>query len=60
MTITESELLAKVPTNLYIDGKWVQGNGAPIEVEDPATGKVLVEISNADASDALAALSAAR
>ncbi|MEN9956072.1 MAG: hypothetical protein RLY34_879 [Actinomycetota bacterium] len=59
MTITESELLAKVPTNLYIDGKWVQGNGAPIEVEDPATGKVLVEISNADASDALAALSAA-
>lgn len=59
MTITESELLAKVPTNLYIDGKWVKGNGAPIEVEDPATGKVLVEISNADATDALAALTAA-
>jgi len=60
MTLTESELLAKVPTQLYIAGKWVSGNGAgSIAVEDPATGKTLLEIANANAEDGLAALTAA-
>lgn len=60
MTLTESELLAKVPTQLYIAGKWVSGNGSgSIAVEDPATGKTLSEIANANAEDALAALTAA-
>ncbi len=60
MTLTEGELLAKVPTQLYIAGKWVTGNGKnPISVEDPATGKTLLQISNANASDGLAALTAA-
>ncbi|MEY4639776.1 MAG: hypothetical protein RLY13_774, partial [Actinomycetota bacterium] len=27
MSLTEKELLAKVPTGLYIDGKWVTGHG---------------------------------
>ena len=60
MTLTESELLAKVPTQLYIAGKWVSGNGkGSIAVEDPATGKTLAEIANANASDGLLALTAA-
>ena len=60
MALNETDLLAKVPTGLYIGGKWVQGHGEkPISVEDPATGKILLEIANADASDGLAALSAA-
>lgn len=60
MTLTESELLAKVPTQLYIAGKWVSGNGSgSIAVEDPATGKTLLEIANANAYDGLAALTAA-
>jgi len=60
MSVSEQELLAKVPTQLYIDGKWVSGNGgAPIEVEDPATGKTLLTIANANAADGLAALTAA-
>ena len=60
MTLTESELLAKVPTQLYIAGKWVSGNGpGAITVEDPATGKTLLEIANANAEDGLAALTAA-
>ena len=60
MTLTESELLAKVPTQLYIAGKWVSGNGGGlIAVEDPATGKTLLEIANANAEDGLAALTAA-
>ncbi len=60
MTLTESELLAKVPTQLYIAGKWVSGNGGgSIAVEDPATGKTLLEIANANAEDGLAALTAA-
>ena len=60
MALNETELLAKVPTGLYIGGKWVQGHGEkPISVEDPATGKILLEIANADASDGLAALASA-
>ncbi|MEN9753558.1 MAG: hypothetical protein RL670_1249, partial [Actinomycetota bacterium] len=60
MTLTEAALLAKVPTQLYIAGKWVAGHGeVPIAVEDPATGKTLLEIANANADDAMTALAAA-
>ncbi|MFM5904982.1 MAG: NAD-dependent succinate-semialdehyde dehydrogenase [Micrococcales bacterium] len=60
MSLTETELLAKVPTGLFINGKWVQGhNPSPIEVEDPSTGKTLLQIANADHTDGLAALTAA-
>ena len=60
MSLSEKELLAKVPTGLYIGGKWVNGSAADrIAVEDPATGKTLLEIANATASDGLAALTAA-
>lgn len=59
MALSEQELLAKVPTGLYIGGKWTEGSGSPIKVEDPATGKTLLEIANAGAEDGLRALSAA-
>ena len=60
MSLSEKDLLAKVPTGLFIGGKWVKGSsGSAIEVEDPATGKVLLEIANANAADGLAALTAA-
>jgi succinate-semialdehyde dehydrogenase/glutarate-semialdehyde dehydrogenase len=60
MALNEAELLAKVPTGLYIDGKWVQGHGEQqINVEDPATGKTLLTIANATAEDGMAAMNAA-
>lgn len=60
MALSEKELLAKVPTGLFINGKWVNGHGeGQITVEDPATGKPLVQIANANSNDALAALTAA-
>ena len=60
MAIQETELLQKVPTQLFIDGKWTDGQGStPIEVADPATGKTLATISNANVEDGLAALAAA-
>jgi succinate-semialdehyde dehydrogenase/glutarate-semialdehyde dehydrogenase len=55
----EAELLARVPSGLYINGVWEQGGGEPIPVTDPATGEVLKQIANADASDGLRALDAA-
>jgi succinate-semialdehyde dehydrogenase/glutarate-semialdehyde dehydrogenase len=58
--LTEAELLAKVPTGLYINGKWVEGSAKEqIAVEDPSTGKTLLTIANATAEDGLAALTAA-
>jgi len=60
MMPTEQEVLAKVPTGLFINGQWVEGHGESlIEVEDPATGQTLLEIANASAEDGLAALTAA-
>ncbi len=60
MALSEKELLAKVPTGLYIGGKWQEGSAATkISVEDPATGATLLEIANANADDALRALTAA-
>jgi succinate-semialdehyde dehydrogenase/glutarate-semialdehyde dehydrogenase len=59
MALSEQELLAKVPTGLYIGGKWTEGSGAAISVEDPATGKTLLQIANAGADDGLRALTAA-
>lgn len=59
-TISESELLAKVPTQLYIAGKWVDGStGKTIEVRDPATGEVIKTIADASPEDGIACLDAA-
>src|SRR3984957_7186035 len=58
--MTEAEVLAAVPKELFIAGAWrPAASGARLEVEDPATGKVLCEIADADEADAMAALSAA-
>ena len=58
--MTEAEVLAAVPKELFIAGAWrPAASGARLEVEDPATGKALCEIADADEGDAMAALSAA-
>ncbi len=58
--ITESELLAKVPAGLYIDGEWVEStSGRAIQVQDPATGAVIKTIADASVEDGGRALDAA-
>jgi succinate-semialdehyde dehydrogenase / glutarate-semialdehyde dehydrogenase len=58
--MTEAEVLAAVPKELFIAGAWrPAASGARLEVEDPATGKALCEIADADEGDAMAALDAA-
>ena len=48
----ESELLASVPTGLLINGEWrPAASGKTFDVEDPATGKVLLSIADAGAED---------
>ena len=60
LTERESTLLASVPTGLLINGEWRSAaSGATFAVEDPSTGKVLLEIANAGASDGAAAMDAA-
>ncbi|RRJ88303.1 NAD-dependent succinate-semialdehyde dehydrogenase [Gulosibacter macacae] len=56
---TEADLLAKVPTQLYINGEWVDGENDPFVVFDPANGEELVKIANATPAQATAALDAA-
>lgn len=63
MTVTaerEQELLKSIPTGLLINGEWRDASsGKTLDVEDPATGKVLLSIQDANSDDAMAALDAA-
>jgi succinate-semialdehyde dehydrogenase/glutarate-semialdehyde dehydrogenase len=56
----ETDLLAQVPTQLFIGGEWVDStSGRAIEVRDPATGLVLTRIADASVADGGLALDAA-
>jgi succinate-semialdehyde dehydrogenase/glutarate-semialdehyde dehydrogenase len=56
----ESDVVAAVPKQLLIGGSWTPAaSGRTVAVEDPATGETIAEIADGDATDALAALSAA-
>lgn len=50
-----------VRTQLYIDGTWVDAvSGKTFDAEDPATGRRLASVAQADAADADKAVAAAR
>ena len=56
----ESELLAGLPRGLWIGGSWRESTGdVRLVVDDPATGRPLAEVADADPVDAMAALDAA-
>jgi succinate-semialdehyde dehydrogenase/glutarate-semialdehyde dehydrogenase len=56
----ERDLLKKVPTQLFLNGKWVDASsGARFDVEDPATGLTLASVADATAQDGHTALDAA-
>ncbi len=57
---SEEAVLAAVPKQLFIAGRWRDGSGVEtIAVEDPATGETVAEVADATKQDALDALSAA-
>lgn len=56
----EADLLASVPTKLYIGGEWVDAEGGKtLAVSDPATGALLATIADASESDAKKAMDVA-
>ncbi|TXN28311.1 NAD-dependent succinate-semialdehyde dehydrogenase [Lacisediminihabitans profunda] len=58
--LSESELLAKVPDQLFIGGDWVDStSGRAIQVHDPATGAVIRTIADASVADGARAMDAA-
>jgi succinate-semialdehyde dehydrogenase / glutarate-semialdehyde dehydrogenase len=65
MTVRETELRTvvnaiEVPTDLLVAGAWrPAGSGRRLEVCDPATGRVLTSVADADPEDARAAVDAA-
>jgi succinate-semialdehyde dehydrogenase/glutarate-semialdehyde dehydrogenase len=58
VTQLQDPVLAGVPTGLLIDGEWV-ATDRTLEVDDPATGAVLAEVSDATVPDALEAVASA-
>lgn len=60
MASSTTDLLASVPTGLYIDGAWREADGGGrFDVSNPATGQVLVNCADGTPTDGLAALTAA-
>ena len=60
MSEREAEIIARVPKELFIAGKWrPASSGATFDVHDPATGAVLCQVADATADDGKAALDAA-
>ncbi|KQX05393.1 MULTISPECIES: NAD-dependent succinate-semialdehyde dehydrogenase [unclassified Leifsonia] len=56
----EAELLASVPSQLFIGGEWTDAaGGATLDVRDPATNAVIATISDASVEDGARALDAA-
>src|SRR5215470_14338814 len=54
-------LLAKVPTDLWIGGKWRKSSdGARFDVIDPATENKICDVASASIDDAKAAVDAAQ
>ena len=52
-----TELINNLPTKIWLGNEQVDGvGGAHFDVEDPATGKVLAQVSNADSSQWMKAL----
>ena len=59
-TITEQRVLDAAPKQLFIDGRWQDGqDGATFEVDDPSTGKPLCSVADASAEDGMRALTSA-
>lgn len=60
MSDSEQQLLARVPTGLFIGGEWIDSDsGATFAVIDPATGDELRRIADASPADGIRALDAA-
>src|SRR4051812_20688272 len=60
VTKEEQSVVADVPKQLYIDGKWRDGaEGGTIDVEDPATEETIAEVADGNGDDAKAALASA-
>jgi succinate-semialdehyde dehydrogenase/glutarate-semialdehyde dehydrogenase len=58
--MNESELLAKVPHGLFINGKWVDAEGdRELKVYDPSTGAEIASIADASPADGAKAMDAA-
>jgi succinate-semialdehyde dehydrogenase/glutarate-semialdehyde dehydrogenase len=58
--VNEAELLARVPSGLFIGGEWVTAEGGrELTVSDPSTGKVIKSIADASAADGGRAMDAA-
>lgn len=56
----ESQLLASVPTGLFIGGEWrASSTGSTFDVHDPSTGEVIAQVADASPEDGAAALDAA-
>ncbi|MGC9221798.1 MAG: NAD-dependent succinate-semialdehyde dehydrogenase [Solirubrobacteraceae bacterium] len=55
----EQRVVNSVPHQLFIGGKWRDGERGTTNVEDPSTGEVLAQVADASATDAIAALDAA-
>ncbi|MBO3664856.1 NAD-dependent succinate-semialdehyde dehydrogenase [Microbacterium sp. NEAU-LLB] len=60
VTDREKDLLAQIPTQLFIGGEWRDAtSGKTFEVRDPSTNEVIAQVADASPEDGIRALDAA-
>ncbi|MBP2437146.1 succinate-semialdehyde dehydrogenase/glutarate-semialdehyde dehydrogenase [Microbacterium amylolyticum] len=60
MNKAEKAVLERIPTGLFIAGRWQDATGAAtFDVRDPATGETIARVADGTAADATSALDAA-
>ena len=52
-------LPAGIPTELFVEGKWIAGSDGTVPVLDPSTGEVIAEVARAGTGDVARAVEAA-
>ena len=55
--VDTSDLIARLPTSHYVEGRWV-GGPRTLDVVNPATGPPITQVADASGEVALAALGA--
>ncbi|MGO4957668.1 NAD-dependent succinate-semialdehyde dehydrogenase [Luteococcus sp. Sow4_B9] len=57
--MTSHSLPEDQPTQLFVDGEWIDGARGQFDVENPATGETIASVADCDVAQGIAALDAA-
>ena len=55
-----ADTAALIREGLYVNGEWIDGEAAPVDVHDPASGELLASVASASSAQVEQAVAAAQ